>query len=419
MFLKALCVFVFALLIQTSLAQATEITKADALDVSMPYQQNVNNDYAGNGYELPNSDWTNLAVTNTLWYHIAASSLPRTIRASTCTTYVDTIVGIYYYVSGSPVGSFNDDRVDPALNCDQLSSFVEIVIPANTDFYVIVGSYYPNVGDIDLSIVQFISDSDLLSTTANTIITSLTTEITDSETSLQSTLSQVSTSISNSNTQLSGAISTLGQNVDDSFTQVQINIAQLSTDLSNAIDASETSVSGQISTLSGNLAAVPADVTSIKTTTASTGTNVQSLLTNVAAVQTSADGITSDVADVATSIGTLSSDLSSAASGINGNIAGLSTATTNRFNSVDTATAAVKADTSDLITRVNNVNGVSQGTFDLLEASSFERYLILSGTAISEIPWKYRTPASYMGQMEDLLNFVQAVYNEKLTACVG
>ena len=68
-------------------------------------------------------------------------------------------------------------------------------------------------------------------------------------------------------------------------------------------------------------------------------------------------------------------------------------------------TAAFKADTSDLITRVNNVNGVSQGTFDLLEASSFERFLILNGTAVAEIPRKFRTPASYMGQMEDLLSF--------------
>ena len=360
-----------------------------------------------------------MGATNALWYHVASSALPRTIRASTCTTYVDTVVGIYYYVSGSPVGAYNDDRVDAVMNCDQLSSFVELVVPANTEFYVIVASYYPNVGDIDLSIVQFISDADLLSTTANTIITSLTSEITDSETSLQTTLSQVSTAISNSNTQLSGEIDTLGQNVGDSFTQVQANIAQLNTDLSAAVDGAETSISGAISTLSGNLAAVPTDVTTIKTTTASTSSNVQSLITNVAAVQSSADGITSDVADVATSIGTLSSDLSSAASGINGNVATLSSSTSTRFNSVDTATAAVKADTSDLITRVNNVNGISQGTFDLLEASSFERYLILNGTAVGEIPWKYRTPASYMGQMEDLLNFVQAVYNEKLAACVG
>jgi hypothetical protein len=39
-------------------AQVTEITKADALSVSIPYQQNVNNDYPGTGYELPNSDWS-------------------------------------------------------------------------------------------------------------------------------------------------------------------------------------------------------------------------------------------------------------------------------------------------------------------------------------------------------------------------
>lgn len=419
MLLKFFCVFIFALFIQSSFAQVTEITKADALDVSIPYQQNVNNDYPGTGYELPTSEWTTMGATNALWYHVAASSLPRTIRASTCTTYVDTVIGIYYYVSGSPVGAYNDDRVTPAADCDQLSSFVELVIPANTEFYVIVASYYPNVGDIDLSIVQFVSDSDLLTTTANNIISSLTTEIADSETAIQATLTQVSTSITTSTTQLSGEITTLGQSVDTHFTQTAADLVQLNTDITTAIDATETAISGQITTLSGNLAAVPGDVTTIVTTTATTSTNVQSLLTNVGAVQTSANDIIADVADVSTSIGTLSTDLSTAATGINGNIATLSTSTTSRFNSVDTATAAVKADTSDLITRVNNVNGVSQGTFDLLEASSFERYLILNGTAVSEIPWKYRTPASYMGQMEDLLNFVQAVYNEKLTACVG
>jgi hypothetical protein len=360
-----------------------------------------------------------LGATNALWYHIQASSLPRTIRASTCTTYVDTVVGIYYYVSGSAVGEFNDDRVTPVMECDQLSSFVEVVVPANSEFYVIVASFHPNVGDIDLSIVQFSSDSDLLSATANTIITSLTSEITDSETSVQLTLAQLSTSISNSNTQLSGEIDTLGQSVEDQFTQVQTNIAQLNTDLSAAVDGAETSISGQISTLSGNLAAVPNDVVTIKTTTESTSSNVQTLLSNVAAVQSSSDAISSDIADVSADIGTLSSDLSTATTGINGNIASLSTATSNRFDSVDASTAAVKADTTDLISRVNNVNGVSQGTFDLLQASSFERYLILTGTAVSEIPWKYRTPATYMGQMEDLLNFVQSVYNEKLDGCVG
>lgn len=419
MLLKFLCVFIFALFIQSTFAQVTEITKADALGVSIPYQQNVNNDYPGTGYELPTSEWTTMGATNALWYHVAASSLPRTIRASTCTTYVDTVIGIYYYVSGSPVGAFNDDRVTPVAECDQLSSYVELVIPANSDFYVIVASFSPNVGDIDLSIVQFSSDSDLLSATANTIISSLTTEIGNSETALQTTLTQVSTSISTSTTQLSGEIDTLSQSVATQFTQVGTDLVQLNTDINAAIDTTETAISAQITTLSGNLAAVPADVTTIKTTTASTSTNVQSLLTNVAAVQTSANDITADVADVATSIGTLSTDLSTAATGINGNIGTLSTATASRFSDVDTATAAVKADTSDLITRVNNVNGVSQGTFDLLEASSFERYLLLTGTAVAEIPWKFRTPASYMGQMEDLLSFVDAVYNEKLTACVG
>ena len=419
MLLKFLCVFIFALFIQSSFAQATEITKDDAIDVSIPYQQNVNNDYPGTGYELPTNEWTTMGATNALWYHVAASSLPRTIRASTCTTYVDTVVGIYYYASNSPIGAYNDDRVDAVMECDQLSSFVELVIPANTDFYIIVASYYPSVGDIDLTIAQYISDSDLLSTTANTIISSLTTEIADSEAALQTTLTQVSTAISSSTTQLSGELDTLGQSIDTQFTQVAADLVQLNTDLSTDIDDAEAAISTQITTLSGNLAAVPADVTTIKTTTASTATNVQSLLTNVDNVQSSATDIIADVAAVSTSIDTLSNQLSSASTGINGNIATLSTATASRFTSVDTATAAVKSDTSDLITRVNNVNGVSQGTFDLLEASSFERYLILNGTAVAEIPWKFRTPASYMGQMEDLLSFVQAVYNEKLTACVG
>lgn len=419
MLLKFLCVFIFALFIQSTFAQATEITKADAIDVSIPHVQNVNNDYPGSGYELPTSEWSTIGATNTLWYRVAASSLPRTIRASTCTTHVDTVVGIYYYVSGSPVGALNDDRVDPVMECDQLSSFVELVIPADSEFYVIVASFYPNVGDIDLSIVQYVSDSDLLTTTANTIISSLSTEIADSETALQTTLAQLSTDISTSTTQLSGEIDTLGQSVNTQFTLLGADLVQLNTDLSTAIDSSETAISAQISTLSGNLASVPSGVTTIQTTTATTSSNVQSLLTNVAAVQSSANDITADVADVATSIATLSTDLSTAATGINGNIATLSTATSSRFNDVDTATAAVKADTSDLITRVNNVNAVSQGTFDLLEASSFEGYLLLTGTAVAQIPWKYRTPASYMGQMEDLLNFVDAVYNEKLTACDG
>ena len=69
--------------------------------------------------------------------------------------------------SNSAVGAYNDDRVDAVIECDQLSSFVELVNPANTDFYIIVASYYPNVGDIDLTIAQYISDSELLSTTAN------------------------------------------------------------------------------------------------------------------------------------------------------------------------------------------------------------------------------------------------------------
>jgi hypothetical protein len=419
MLLKFLCVFIFALFIQNTFAQATEITKADAIDVSIPYQQNVNNDYPGTGYELPTNEWTTLGATNALWYRVAASSLPRTIRASTCTTYVDTVVGIYYYVSGSPVGVFNDDRVDPVMECDQLSSYVELVVPANNEFYVIVASFSPNVGDIDLSILEYVSDSDLLSITANNIISSLTTEISDSETSLQTTLSQVSTDISTSTTQLSGEIDTLGQNVATQFTQVDADLVQLNTDLTSAIGGVQTSISAQITTLSDDLAAVPADVTTIKTTTASTDSNVQSLLTNVAAVQSSSNDIIADIADVSTSIGTLSNDLSTSATGINGNIASLSTATSTRFDDVDTATAAVKADTVDLINRVNGVNDVSQGTFDLLEAASFEKYLILTGTAVAEIPWKYRTPSTYMGQMEDLLTFVQSVYNEKLAACVG
>ena len=112
--------------------------------------------------------------------------------------------------SNSAVGAYNDDRVDAVIECDQLSSFVELVNPANTDFYIIVASYYPNVGDIDLTIAQYISDSDLLSTTANTIISSLTTEIADSEAALQTTLTQVSTAISSSTTQLSGELDTLG-----------------------------------------------------------------------------------------------------------------------------------------------------------------------------------------------------------------
>ena len=239
MLLKFLCVFIFALFIQSSFAQATEITKDDAIDVSIPYQQNVNNDYPGTGYELPTNEWTTMGATNALWYHVAASSLPRTIRASTCTTYVDTVVGIYYYVSNSPVGAYNDDRVDAVMECDQLSSFVELVIPANTDFYIIVASYYPSVGDIDLTIAQYISDSDLLSTTANTIISSLTTEIADSEAALQTTLTQVSTAISSSTTQLSGEIDTLGQSIDTQFTQVAADLVQLNTDLSTDIDNAE------------------------------------------------------------------------------------------------------------------------------------------------------------------------------------
>lgn len=66
----------------------------------------MKNNYPGT-YELPVSDWTS---PHSL---VSASSSPRSIRASTCTTYVDTIVGVYYYVSGSPVGAYNDDRVDP------------------------------------------------------------------------------------------------------------------------------------------------------------------------------------------------------------------------------------------------------------------------------------------------------------------
>ena len=416
MICKALCLLVITLLIQTTIAQ-TEITKATALDISMPFLQTVNNDYLSASFEFPNSDWDTLGATKALWYHIPSSVLPRTIRASTCTTYLDTVVGIYYYVAGNPVGALNDDRVVMDASCDQLSSYVEIVIPANTEFYVIVASISPNVGDIDLKVYQYISDSDELATTANTIIASLTTEIEGSEAALQATLTQLSTDVAASNTDLNGDISTLSTSVNTQFTAVQTSLAQLDTDLSAVVDATETAITAQITTLSTNLAAVPSDVVIIKTGTATISTNVQSLLADVVDVQTSADGITSDVAAVATSIATLSADLGSASTGINTNIASLSTANTGRFNSVDSATAAVKSDTAALLTDVAEVNTISQDSFDLLEGASFQRYLIANSTAVAEIPWKYRTPASYLGQMEDLLNYSIAVYNDKLTTC--
>ena len=105
------------------------------------------------------------------------------------------MVGIYYYVAGSPVGALNDDRVvsknEMDANCDQLSSFVELVIPAGADFDVIIASISPSVGDSDLTVFRYISDSDQLATMANTI-DSLTTKIEGSETALQGTLARLS-----------------------------------------------------------------------------------------------------------------------------------------------------------------------------------------------------------------------------------
>ena len=411
MFKKTLY-FIVSLLLLANCAALT-ITKDTALDISIPYDSSVNNDYSDTGFELPSGEWTTLGAQNVLWFHIAASTEVMTIKASTCTTSVDTIIGIYYYVSGQPIGQYNDDRVLADSTCDLLSSLVEVVIPANTDFYVVVGAYYASVGDIDLSIEEYIGNQDLLSDTETTVINSVKSVLDSSEASLQVTISQISSDVSASNSQLSNAIDIFHQAIDDQFTQVQINIALSGTDLVNENQAAAASILGQLSTLSTNVANVPTDVTTIKTATAATSTDAQSLLTNVANLESSMTDITSNIAALAASVDSVSTSLS----GINGNIATLSSESSSRFDSVDATINAVKSDTTGLISQVNAGNLISQDTFGMLGNVLFEKYLAGSSMYVTEIPWKFRVPASYGGQMDDLFTLVVSDYNEKLAAC--
>ena len=397
---------------------AAPTTQGTAQYISLPYENTVNGDLLVD-YEIP-AEWEGIGVTDALWYRVLASSSARTIVASTCTTPVDTVLAILVPVDGTlTLVASNDDRTDSLNDCALLSSYVEYTVPANSEFYIVLAAYTLG-GNVDLSVYEKAATCEQLIVQAESeIISSLTSEIASSTSLLLSQYDDLADRVSQVNSDINNGISGLSSDVFDQFSQLQINLGLTRSNLSSSIINSEYNLSVQVEELAGSVYNLAYDVQAVAESVGTVDAAVSALANNLnvpgalAAVAATVDSVAN------TQLPEVSNAVNWLAANTETNFEVLQSLLNGRFDSTDGSVAQVFTQTNTVLTSVEGVNTVVSQVKSYLETVNFERYLISSPSDISSVPWQYRTPATYMGKMDDVLNFVIQTYNTKFTSCIG
>ena len=404
------------------------ITQSDARLITLPFDNIVNGDLSLD-YELP-AEWEGIGVVDALWYRVARASEDRVIIASTCTTTVDSFIAILvapsYSYDGPNDGSLtfaaaNDDRSeDSEDDCNILSSYVEYTVPANSDFYIVVAAYDQG-GDIDLSIYEAAATcEELIINAQSEIISSVNSEIGASTSLLLDMNNNLRNDVSQLNSDTNNVINNLNTALLDQFSQLQINVADTKTDLSSVIVTSEYNLSVQVEELAGSVYNIAYGLQAVANMIGSTDDALNGLANNLNDYPATLAGVAASVDDVAnTQLPEVNNAVNWLAANTETNFNVLGSLVNSRFDVTDGSVAQVSSQTNNVLTNVDAVNTVVTQIQSYLETVNFERYLISSIADISTIPWQYRTPATYMGKMDDMLSFVIRTYNTKLTTCEG
>ena len=388
--------WIILIFIQSLVVAEYAINKASALHREIPLEVTVNNAYNQSNYQFPNDDWNNAEALNPLWYRFSAATRHRQIVASTCSSDVDTIIGVYYYYQNLPVGFLNDDRTEENLSngCFLLSSFVSLFIPRDTEFYVIIASFdsIDNLGHMDLKVYE--NYQQLFPT--QVLIDALRAE----KERLTNRINDIQDDYLSLQIDLASDVQEKRADILSEWQAVRTTLQEYEGNALARIDAFQSEILSKMSDLSDTL-----DIQSLISTTQDMDNLIEVLgeeLNRLLATFRSIQMDTNYLQEVKMELTINYLDLDF----------------TQRFNLVDFALALIRGNTEYLQGQFSNLQIITEKNKDFLENQIFAKYLLAKDTVSRmQIPNRYLTPAKYLGSMDELLEFVVGLYNEKNSNC--